>query len=191
MPHIDDLVRESVHDLFTNGASRGPFNRWRDSVNPGIATALSEYAFGEIFWKKHLGRPSTLKLSDGFTMEAWRDDVVLVGDIGASARWQPLRVPYQPSLWDGQDDDEHWRVSFMVPGLKAGASVDGLAEHSIYTHIVPHFQRAVSWTTDGGRFRLVPVGLRALDPPQVAFVKPQSLVHLIFEVVLTRAVVLP
>jgi hypothetical protein len=191
MSHIANLVQESVHDLFATGASRSRFKRWKDSVDPGVATVLGGYAFGEIVWKKQLGRPNTIKLSDGFSIEAWRDDMVLVGDIGAAAHWQPLHTPYQPSWWDGQEDAEHWRVSFMVPDMKAGASVDGLTGHSTYTHIVLHFQRGVSWLADGGPFRYAPVGLRVFDPPHVVFVKPQTFVYFSFEVVLTRALVFP
>jgi hypothetical protein len=145
MPDFDTLARESVGTLFSDVVSADRFRKWRVGVVEGVANTLSQYAFGEIFWKKSLGRPNTTKLSEAVTVEAWRDEMVLVGDIGGAAHWQPIHVPYHPSWWDGKDDGEYWRVSYMVPNLTVGLSADGLAEHSTYTYIVPQLKRGIPW----------------------------------------------
>ena len=184
MPDFDALAIESVGTLFSDVVSADRFTKWRVGIVAGVAETLSQYAFGEIFWKKSLGRPDTTKLSEAVTVEAWRDEKVLIGDIGGAAQWKTIRSPYYPSWWDGKDDGEYWRVSYMVPNLTEGLSVDGLSEHSTYTYIVPHMKLDIPWKIPGGRFGIGNLGLRALEPPRVAFVKTKKSVHFSFEVAL-------
>ena len=184
MTRFEDLTRKTVSKLFGDTLSIDRFEKWRGSMVEGVAGTLSQYAFGEIFWKKSLGRPETVKLSDGIFVEAWREEKILVGDVGGAAHWQTIRVPYYPSWWDGKDDGKYWRVSYMVPNMTVGFSADGLSEHSIYSFIVPHLKPDVAWKIPGGRFAIASVGLRVLEPPRVAFVKPDKAVHFSFEVVL-------
>lgn len=191
MPDFDTLARESVGTLFSDVVSADRFRKWRVGVVEGVANTLSQYAFREIFWKKSLGRPNTTKLSEAVTVEAWRDEMVLVGDIGGAAHWQPIHVPYHPSWWDGKDDGEYWRVSYMVPNLTVGLSADGLAEHSTYTYIVPQLKRGIPWKIPSGRFGIQNIRLRSLEPPGVAFVKKEESVHFSFEVVLKSLFVSP
>lgn len=183
MPDFDDLARKAVGTLFSDVVSADRFKKWRVGVVPGVADMLSQYAYGEIFWKKSLGRPNTSKLSEAATVDAWRDEKVLVGDIGGAARWKTIRVPYFPSWWDGKDDGKYWRVSYMVPNMTVGLSVDGLTEHSTYTYIVPQLKLDIPWKIPDGRFGIGNTGLRTLEPPSVAFVKTKNAVHFSFEVV--------
>ena len=63
MPHIDDLARLNMlfsRVLFPQAASRSG----RAEIVRNTGTNLSQYAFGEIFWKKSLGRPNTATLSE-------------------------------------------------------------------------------------------------------------------------------
>ncbi len=110
--------------------------------------------------------------------------MVLVGDIGGTARCKPIKVPYYPSWWDGKNDAEYWRVSFMVPNLASGLSNDGDPDHSTYTHIVPQLKDDIAWAIPGGRFGIGHVGLRSVEPPKVSFVKTEEWAHFSFEVVL-------
>ena len=174
MPDFDDLARKAVGTLFSDVVSADRFKKWRVGLVPGVADTLSQYAYGEIFWKKSLGRPNTTKLSETVTVEAWRDEKLLVGDIGGAAHWITIRVPYYPSWWDGKDDGKYWRVSYMVPNLTVGLSVDGLTEHSTYTYIVPKLKLDIPWKIPGGRFGIGNTGLRTLEPPGVAFVKTEK-----------------
>ncbi|MDQ3010440.1 MAG: hypothetical protein M3X11_07025, partial [Acidobacteriota bacterium] len=134
MPDFDDLARESVGTLFSDVVSAARFKKWRVAIVAGVADTLSQYAFGEIFWKKSLGRPNTTKLSEAVTVEAWRDEKLLVGDVGGAAHWKTIRMPYYPSWWDGKDDGRYWRVFYMVPNLQVGVPVDGRAELFTYTY---------------------------------------------------------
>ena len=109
MPDFDDLALESVGTLFSDVVSVDRFKNWSAGVAGRVADIVSQYAFGEIFWKKSLGRPDTTKLSDAVTVEAWREEEILVGNIGGAARWETIRALYYPSWWDGKDDGEYWR----------------------------------------------------------------------------------
>ena len=184
MPKFEDVARRSVNTLFSDIVSADRFTKWRAGIEVGVVDKLSQYAFGEIFWKKSLGRPNTPTLSEGVTVESWRVEMVLVGDIAGAARWQPLRVPYSPSWWDGKSDGEYWRVSYMVPNLTVGVTADGLPEHFENTYIVPQLKRDIPWKIPGGRFGIGSLGLRALEPPGVTFVKREESVRFSFEVVL-------
>jgi len=189
MPHFDDLARFST--LFSDVVSPNRFKKWKAEIVRDVGHNLSRYAFGEIFWKKSLGRPNTATLSEGFAVEAWRDEMHLVGDVGGSGRWELLRVPCFPSWWDGKDDGKYWRVPYMVPNLTEGASNDGLPEHSTYTYIVPHLKPGTAWAIPGGRFGIGSAGLRAVEPPRVAFIKKKGPVYFPFEVVLKSLFVSP
>jgi hypothetical protein len=191
VPGFQDLVRESANRLIGGVVSADRFRKWRANLDHGVASTLNRYAFGEIFWRKGLGRPNTVHLSDGFVIDAWHEQMVLVGSIGGPAHWQPLRVPYTPSWWDGKDDDEHWRVTYMIPDLLRGETADGLTEHFEHTHIAPRLKREVPWTIPGGRFGIGHAGLRTLAPPAVVFVKKEASAHFSFEVVLGSLFVSP
>ena len=189
MPHFDDLAR--LNTLFSDVVSANRFKKWKAEIVRDTGTNLSQYAFGQIFWKKSLGRPNTATLSEGIVVEAWRDEMHLVGAIGGAAHWEVLRVPCVPSWWDGKDDGKYWRVPYMVPNLTEGASNDGLPEHSTYTHIVPHLKPSTAWTVPGGRFGIGSAGLRAFEPPGVAFIKQKGPVYFPFEIVLKSLFISP
>jgi hypothetical protein len=184
LPNFNELARESVGLLFSDIVSADRFTSWRAGVVEGAAATLSQYAFGEIFWRQALGRPDTTKLSDAVTIESWRDDSVLAGDINGAATWKTIRAPYYPSWWDGKNDGEYWRVTYMVPNLTVGLSVDGLPEHSTQTHIRPQLNSDVTWTIPGGRLGIGNTGFRTLKTSEVVFIKTDKSVHFSFEVVL-------
>ena len=127
-----------------------------------------------------LGRPTTASLSTAFTVEAWRDEARLVGDVGGAAHWQVLPVPSAPSWWDGKDDPEHWRVPYMIPNMAPGKAVDGI--HNEYTHIVPHLVPGVRWDSDGKGVHMR-IGFRTLHPHGAVFVKEAGASYFSFEVV--------
>lgn len=191
MHNFPDAARESLNGLISGVLSTDRFAKWKASVSPDVARVLNSYVFGEIFWRKTLGRPTSAKLADAFEIETWRDQIVLVGDIGGSAHWLPLHVPYFSSLWDGKDDDEYWRVSFMVPNVPSAAPHDGHLEDAEHTYITPQFNRQVAWKIPGGRYGIGNSGLRIFEPPGVAFVKTQAPAHFSFEVVLRSILLSP
>lgn len=182
MPHFDDLAR--LNTLFSGVVSVDRFKKWKAEIVRDAGTNLGRYAFGQIFWKKSLGRPNNATLSEGLAVEAWRVEMHLVGDVGGAPHWQPLRVPCSPSWWDGKDDSKYWHVPYMVPNLTEGASTDGLPEHSTYTYIVPRLNPGTAWTIPGGRFGIGSAGLRAFKPHGVAFIKKKGPVYFPFEIVL-------
>ena len=191
MPDFHELALESVSTLFSEVLSPNRFKKWRARVVPDVAALLSQYAFGEIFWKKSLGRPNTTKLSEAVTVEAWEVEERLVGSPGGAARWETLRRPYFPSWWDGKDDGRYWRVSYMVPNLSEGETVDGRPEHFKHTYIVPHLKPDISWNIPSGRISAGNTGFRTLEPPRVVFVKLKKSAHFSFEIVRKPLLVSP
>ena len=191
MPDLHEVALESVRTLFSEVLSPNRFKKWRARVAPDAAALLSQYAFGEIFWKKSLGRPNTTKLSEAVTVEAWQDEEALVGDIGGGAHWVTFRNPRFPSWWDGKDDGRYWRVSYMVPNLSVQVTVDGLPTHFRHTYIVPHLKPDTSWNIPSGKSVIANTGFRTLEPPRVVFVKTEKSAHFSFEVVRKPLLVSP
>lgn len=175
-----DIARESLGVLVSEALTPGRFRKWKTSLTVEAGQTLSKYGFGEIFWRKSLGKPTSAHLADAFTLECWREQIVLVGQIGGPARETPLRVPYAPSLWDGKDDDTHWRVLYMIPNLAKDI-----------THLVPHFNRDVPWTGSNVPLGLELIGPKALEPSGVTFEKEDGPVHFSFEVVRRPLLVSP
>jgi len=188
MSKFHDAAKDSLQSLFSHPVSAERFKSWRTDLVPDIGRLLSGYGLGEIFWKKSLGRPKTASLSQAFTVEAWRDEEILVGDVGGAAHWQLLRVPYAASWWDGKDDAEHWRVPYMIPSMAPGEATDGV--HNEYTHIVPHMVPGVRWDGDGAVVH-ARIGFRAFHPQSAVFVKGPATSHFSFEVVLEPLLVSP
>lgn len=182
MEHLD-IARESMGVLISDAMTKDKFVKWRNDLAESAGRILGRYAFGEIFWRKSLGRPTSARLSDAFTIEAWRDDPQLVGHIGGAAEWIPLRFPYSPSLWDGKDDGEYWRVAYSIANLANGETMDGNPEHFTHTHIVPHFAKGVAWDAPGGLQARLMVGMKTFEPSGVSFVKTDGPVHFSFEIV--------
>jgi hypothetical protein len=191
MPDLYDLARESVATLFSDVVSADRFKKWRAGVKEGVADKLSQYAFGEIFWKKSLGHPNTMKLSEAVTVEAWSIEEKNVGPPDGAQIWKPFRSPHYPSWWDGKYNGEYWRVSYMVPNLTVGLSVDGNPEHYTKTYIAPQLKFDIPWNVPGGRFGRGNIGFRTLEPPYVVFVKKEESVHFSFEVVLKSLFISP
>lgn len=178
MPDPTDIARDVSH-LLSDTISADRFRDWRMT---DVAPVLGDYVFGEIFWKKSIGRPNFDKLSDGFTIDAWHDEMVLVGTPGGAAHWITLPAPHQASWWDAPPDEDFWRISFMVPGLARGKAVDGI--HHQHSHIVPKLVKKVSWTIPGGEYGIGAAGLKAIEPSGATFTGESGPLHLSFEVVL-------
>lgn len=178
-----DMARESLGVLISDVVTKDRFVKWKEDLHESARETLGRYAFGEIFWRKSLGRPTSARLSDAFTIEAWRDDPQLGGDVGGAAKWFPVRLPYWPSLWDGKDDGEYWRVAYSIANLVNDHPAHGFSDQFTHTHIVPHFAKGVTWDAPGGLHVRLMVGLRTLDPSGVSFVKKDGAVHFSFEVV--------
>jgi hypothetical protein len=180
MLNVNDLALKSASVLFSSPITTDRFKSWATKNTPDIAGLVNSYAFGEIFWKKALGRPNTAKLSDGFVFDAWHDQQSLDLKTG---HWIHYGVPYVVMLSDGKDDEDYWRVVYMVPRLAMGNAADGLREHDEYTHFVPGLAKGIAWSTPGGVFASG-FGFRTLSPHQAVFVKGDQAVHYNFEVIL-------
>jgi hypothetical protein len=178
---LNEIAKDSLKVLFSDVVSANRFRQWKTSDSGG-AGLFSQYALGEIFWKKAIGRPSTALLRDGFSIDASYEVWVLLPVEGGAA-WERLLTPCIASWWDGKNDNEYWRVPFMVGKIPSGRTLDNDPLHSLYTHITPSLQRNVPWTS-GGRFGVGSLGIRTIEPHAAVFVKEEGAVNLSFEVVL-------
>lgn len=139
--------------------------------------------YGEIFWRKALGRPDTTTLSEGFEIKACYDKWTTVGAPGSGSGVDiALPTPYGVSWWDGPSDNEYYRIWFIIPNLHDGRAND--PKWNSYTHVMPVIRREVRWTVPGGLFGSGSVGVRRLEPQATAFVFGKDPVRLSFEVVL-------
>lgn len=175
-----DIARESLGVLVSTAITPKRFTKWKTSLDTEAGQVLGKYCFGEIVWRKRMGKPTSAKLSDAFFLECWREEIVLVGNIGGPAKETPIRVPYFPTLWDGKADKDHWRVLFMIPNLAKDT-----------THLVPHFDRDVPWTGSSIPLGFELIGPKAFEPVGVTFEKKDGPVHFSFEVVRRPLLVSP
>ncbi len=77
------------------------------------ADILANTIWGTIRWRKTLGRPTVPVLASAFVIEhrSWQEELNIVNGVG---HWERITVPHgEPSKWDGPEDDEFYRVSFM------------------------------------------------------------------------------
>lgn len=173
MPKVD-VSADSLGQLLDGVLSADRFKKWRASIVGGSAKILGRYAFGEIFWKKALGRPNTANLSDGFEIDAKHFEVFSNYAPGGVVYPVSFDLPYFASWWDGKDDDDHWRISFMVPNMIAGEP----------TQITPRLKTRIAWLVPGGRLGIRPGEFRTRNPHFAAFVKKEGPVYFQFEVIL-------
>ena len=138
MPGLDSVARDSLKVLFSDIVSANRFRKWKASTEGG-AGLFSQYALGEIFWKKSIGRPKTVLLRDGFSIDASHEIWELV-PVGSAAAWERLLAPCAASWWDGKDDNDYWRVPFMIGKIPSGRTLDNDPLHFLYAHIVPSLQ---------------------------------------------------
>ena len=135
--------------------------------------------------KKALGRPDAATLSQGFLLQAWQEEIVMIGAPGSGeVRLITIRAPLSPSFWDGPSDDENWRISYLIRNLRQASSDER-------TFIVPALKEDVAWDIPRGRLGIGGVGLRALKPSQVVFIKGEGPVYFSFEAALSPLSISP
>jgi hypothetical protein len=136
---------------------------------------LAGTAWGSIRWSRSLGLPIGPRATS-FSVMLWGLIPLYQTSEGVVEGWMKLD---QPSVWDGPDDDDHHRVSFVTYGFFAG--VDAPAVEAVL--------RPVPWTlgpyVHGGRPRLEPAFLPidadaehvTVLPEQVVFQGPSPSIH--------------
>lgn len=96
-------AHDSLGDILSKAAANQErLKLWSATHAPGIATHL---VFGSIVWKKALGRPSSQKMSDGFTVSLTNIDVVIDYQ-------QKIEIPLHAQFpvdqkWDDSDEDNY------------------------------------------------------------------------------------
>ncbi|MCU1246257.1 MAG: hypothetical protein JWN02_2167 [Acidobacteria bacterium] len=123
------------------------------SDQPIRVELFAETVWGTIQWPKALGRPITPTLAAAFKIEhiAWQ---VIVWGSQEAPMSQEIALPTAPlSIWDGPNDRDHYRVTFMGrPSLRENA-------------INVSFAAGVGWEKP---VQVIP-GYRILSPSGIAF----------------------
>jgi hypothetical protein len=117
------------------------------------ATALAGSIWGSIRWHKDLGRPMAIPAARAFTLrQEVRINIVYVDEEGQIDHWVTWDMG-SPTVWDGPDDSEYYRVSYC----SLGSSADGKT-----------YMRAA--LSPGGWPRTtVAGGVHRIVPPEYAF----------------------
>jgi hypothetical protein len=174
-----EFVGDSVKELFADVVSAERFIDWKRTF-PSAADFLRDYVLGEIFWRKAIGRPTSAMLRDGVHLDASHEIWLLV-PVDGQPTWERINLPVAASWWDGNDDEEYWRVPFLVGPVESGITNNPDPENFLFTHIVPSLNPAVRWTRPLGA---IP-GVKSFKPASAVFVKPEGAVSISFEIVVT------
>ena len=123
------------------------------------ADILANTVWGEIRWRKHIGRPLAATLASAFVIEhtSWQ----WVKEFkGGAVTYIQLLVPHPaPQKHDGPDDDTYHRVSFMAEANQH--------ESEIRVRFAPH----VGWD---GRVQLIGPGYKTIEPAARVFLKASN-----------------
>jgi len=178
---MDKRVLDSLGVLYSDVVTTKRFKHWKEDHRP-IANMMDDCIFGEIFWRKAMGRPKTANLSSGVRVDSWRTTRILNGTpSGVTSIW--LNVPHSPSWWDGKDDGEYWRVNYLISHIPDGHRHDPVfGDFEETTFIVPQFEN-VPWDVPGGKLGIGNAGMRVFEPRDAAFVKTPGAAHVSFEIV--------
>jgi len=162
---LGELVKKGIESLYSDILTPKRFVDWKNS-DKDIIKLFDDYVFGEIFWRKSIGRPTTERLRDAFiitseTHSKMKDqDNNIVGLV-------PVTMEYSPWWGDGKSDDEYWRVSYRIPDIKPGQHhlEPNIGEDwDDLTWITPKFVKGVSWKVPGGEFGVAGIGVRVFEP---------------------------
>jgi hypothetical protein len=156
-------LQHAVTEFLTAGLSA---KRFTDLKVGGSDHAFFRNAvFGEIIWRKSIGRPATPQLHVAFTASA--DSPFVATDFDSPTGKTPpgLVTPYFPVLWDAPEEAQQWRVNVMIPNIDFDAVL----------RIRITLNDNVAWKKpDGTNAR---PWLLALDPPNLAFAKGMRPAH--------------
>jgi hypothetical protein len=124
-PALVERELATFHTVLKSPITAAGLDHW---VKDGVIRAdiLSNTVWGMIRWRKALGRPNTVTLASAFVIErtCWQTELVFEkGALREKTFLVPLR---EPSKWDGPDDEDYYRVSFMAdtPQLTTRVRVD-------------------------------------------------------------------
>jgi hypothetical protein len=170
---LGELVKKGIESLYSDILTPKRFVHWKNS-DKNIIKVFDDYVFGEIFWRKSIGRPTTEKLRDAFIITAAIHSKIKVNKdekVGLKT-WTLELCPW----WgDGKSDDEYWRVSYRIPNVTPGQHhhEQHIGEDwDDLTWITPKFVKGVPWKVPGGKFGVGDIGVRVFEPaPPVVFMK--------------------
>src|SRR5262249_24624902 len=119
-PHTDAaLARDmmSLNTLLARPLTGTLLDEWKGSIkNPHIFKGT---VFGSIRWLKTMDPLLTPKHADAFEIRLTHTETVLSYE-GGELHFVTIVAPgLPPSKWDGPDNDEYYRVSFMTSRLVA------------------------------------------------------------------------
>ena len=177
---IEQRVLDSLRVLFSDVVTRARFQHWKEG-HQQVSNLVEAYVFGEIFWRKSLGRPKTTRLSEAVSVHSWRTTKIINGTpAGLAAVW--INVHHYPTWWDGKDDGDYWRVPYLISDIPDGQRHDPVfGNFDETTFIIPEFE-GVPWVA-GGDFEVANSGMRVFVPRDAVFVKESGATHVSFEIV--------
>lgn len=131
---------------------------------------LADTVWGHIRWPKSLGRPSDPLMGNGFVIEHSfyfvTHAVIQGGDIIEKGKWLPLP---EPSKWNAQDDDDHYRVNFVTS-----------APRVFQNRLEVRFNDDVIWRNPN---EFIAAGYRRIDPQAWWFSQIGDVTVLPFDIV--------
>lgn len=164
--------------VLLNHPTNAQLSKWLAQGHEVADDAYQNSVVGEIYWRKSMGRPKNLPLSDAFTITSWSDYVHSLDSAHPTQLVADITQPHIVKLWDGPSDDTFWRVSFhisgVIPGHVAGNPDIGILPYDNFTYIVPTFND-VPWQGAEPTTAATPTSFaqpyRVFAPYEIQFVK--------------------
>jgi len=172
---LDSVQREleSLGSVLGRSLSRESLGSWAEGSD-FRRKILADTLWGSIYWRRSMGRPLTPKLSIAFVIEhvSWQSKLEYTD---GGYRFIDLLSPHsEPSKWDGPDDDDYHRVTFMTQATQG------------HNQIRVGFAPGVGWQ-HGIQLPVTKLGYRDIAPPWRDFEKGEiGYVLEPFEVVIRR-----
>lgn len=136
-------IGKALENLFEERLTKESYKVWTNSfASIDVYNVFSNVSFGTIEWLRELGKPSTSTMAEGFDVQFWMyQEVGYWTPEGYRTIW--LHTPVPVSTWDGQSDENFFRVNYLVTGLAVGR---------IYYSSVQFANGRADWPSPSSRF---------------------------------------
>lgn len=117
-PDVRQRELASLAGTFAHPFTQASIDRWA-AVSAERNNVLKDCFWGTIRWPRSLGRPASANLADGFSLRLqFQYADYVAGQSGDEPKDQGWRDLPTPTMWEAEDDQDHYRLiyaGFYIP----------------------------------------------------------------------------